>query len=230
MHLLAFYRGCFMRPTRDTPTKNYGSIVGRVVACSACVVTLAFAATGCSSDTHTNGAGSLLTHDVGNPSATTVTTAPGAKVVSSGPASTAVRMTLPTMSVLSDEDAVRFVYAQFLAMIAVVGDPPNPDHPSIAATTTGSLLNRLRESLMSRRDAGRRSTGGYRSSVVSVQVTGDRATVLDCSLDESVGFSPTGALGVADTHWFLRSSTVVRSTSGWRVAEFVKGDPCAPAS
>ena len=125
---------------------------------------------------------------------------------------------------------MRRVHLGFLDMIGVAGDPPNPDHPLIDATTTGVLRTRVRDSLITRRDLGRRSTGGYKSSIVSVQLRGDSATVLDCSLDQSVGFGPSGEQGVADTQWYLRSTTVIRTPAGWRVSEFVKGDPCTPAS
>ena len=220
-----FYRDPFMRPTRDLRCEPNRSTIRRVLACSVCVAALAFSTAACSSGSGSDSLSSLSTNESAAIAPAGTSIAGGGKVATTAPSSTP-----PTMTVLSDEQAVRSVYGQFLAMIAVVADPPNPDHPSIAATTTGSLANRVRESLTSRRDSGRRSTGGYRSSIVSVQLSGDRAAVLDCSLDESVGFSATGERGVVDTQWFLRSSTVVRTASGWRVAEFVKGDPCVPAS
>ena len=151
--------------------------------------------------------------------------------VSDAPAAaTSSFSTPPTMRMLSDEDALHSVYGEFLAMIAVVADPPNPDHPLIAATTTGPLLVLVRDALVARRDAGRRGTGGFRSSIMSVQVGGDDAWVLDCALDESVGYSPTGEPGVVATEWFVRSARVIRTTAGWRVSEFVTGDPCEAAS
>jgi hypothetical protein len=115
-----------------------------------------------------------------------------------------------------------------MAMFSVIGDPPNPDHPEIAATTTGVEMARLRESLTSRRDTKRRTVGGYRSSIVSVLVDGDRATVQDCSLDVGVGYDATGTvLAAADSQRFLRSTQLVKGAAGWRVEEFIKGEPCA---
>ena len=182
------------------------------------------AASACSSGASSAGSGSPMTAETPNrvPAITTVSDAPAV--------ATSSFSTPPTMRILSDEDAVHSVYGEFLTMIAVVADPPNPDHPLIAATTTGPLLVRVRDALVARRDAGRRGTGGFRSSIMSVQVGGDDAWVLDCALDESVGYSPTGEPGVVATEWFVRSARVIRTTAGWRVSEFVTGDPCEAAS
>jgi hypothetical protein len=132
--------------------------------------------------------------------------------------------------VMSDKEAVQAVYEQFLSIALVAADPPDPEHPILAASTTGAMLSRLREALTNRRDLGARSVGGFRSSIVSIELDIDRATVLDCSLDETVGVTSTGERGEADTGWRLRSSQVVRTAAGWRVAELVLGDPCVPSS
>jgi hypothetical protein len=114
-------------------------------------------------------------------------------------------------------------------MVPVVADPPNPEHPLIAATTTGVLKARIVETLAARRASGRRSRGGYQSSTPNVQVDGDTAVILDCSLDESIGYLADGTLSSPDTQWYVRSSQLTRTDVGWRMAEFVKGDPCTPA-
>ena len=132
-----------------------------------------------------------------------------------------------TTSLLSPDEAVRAAHSRFMAMFALIGDPPNPDHPEIGATTTGTELARLKENLAGRRDAKRRTVGGYRSSITSIHVDGDRATVRDCSLDVGVGYDATGAIaGPADSLHYMRSTELVRLSVGWRVSEFIRGEPC----
>ncbi len=134
----------------------------------------------------------------------------------------------PTMVRVSDEDAAVEVFERFLDAVPVIADPPNPAHPLIGELTTGSLKQRIVESLTARRDSGRRSVGGYRWTVVSVQAERDVVAILSCSLDESVGVNPDGTPGVPGTQWFLRSARVERTDAGWRMAEWVKGDACDP--
>ena len=122
---------------------------------------------------------------------------------------------------------MRVAHSRFMAMFAVIGDPPNPDHPEINATSTGTELARLKENLAGRRDAKRRTVGGYRSSIVSIHVDGDRATVRDCSLDVGIGYDAAGAITApADSQHYLRSTELIHLSVGWRVSEFIRGESC----
>ena len=88
--------------------------------------------------------------------ATSPPTTPSTRTAPTTNEGASVTASLPT----TDEHAVRQVHARFMAMFAVIGDPPNPDHPEIVATTTGAALARLRDNLAARKAEGRRTVGG----------------------------------------------------------------------
>lgn len=193
------------------------------------VSTAAIAVFGCSAHTpaaspSTGQASAPTESSIKSPSSSATGTAASGTVPTAPPVST----TTPSAS---DDQLVREVHARFMDMFAVIGDPPNPDHPEIGVTTTGVAADRLRANLSERRADGRRTVGGYRSSIVSVNLTSDRATVADCSLDQGVGYRADGSIvAPADTTSFLRTTYLTRTAAGWRVAEFLKGDSCVPAS
>ena len=115
-----FYRDSVMRSTREVRIEPNGSTICRVLACSACVVALAFSTTACSSGSGSDRLSSLSTNESVATAPAVTSVAGGGKVATTAPSSSAA----PT-AVVSDEQAVRSVYGQFLAMIAVVADPPN---------------------------------------------------------------------------------------------------------
>ena len=56
-----------------------------------------------------------------------------------------------TLSPEQQDDAdIRALHDRFYRMMLVTGDPPDPDHPEIAATTTGIQRQRIQDFVRSR--------------------------------------------------------------------------------
>ena len=68
-----------------------------------------------------------------------------------------------------DEAEIRDLHDRFFRMIVLTGNPPNPDHPEIAATTTGIQRQRTTEFVQTMVEFGQRSEGDLRGSVLEVR-------------------------------------------------------------
>jgi hypothetical protein len=112
-------------------------------------------------------------------------------------------------------------------------DGPEAHLPLAEELTTGPLLERIRlRSSENLADGGRSVGPGYDSNIVEVVVTGDSATVLDCSRDAGEGYSSSGELMVpADDFFKLRQSILILLDGSWVVEDiYVGGDQrCDPA-
>ena len=71
---------------------------------------------------------------------------------------------------------------------------------------------------------------GYDSNVVEVQVDGDTAFVLDCSLDRGALYDADGEVLIpADEEHRLRRTVFALTGGGWFVSDFFTGgDVCTP--
>ena len=100
--------------------------------------------------------------------------------------------------------------------------------------TTGALLARI-QSRPDRIDSGAELivSPGYLSNIVAVEVSGDVANIVDCSLDQSEGYNAAGELTTAADEFFkLRSTRLVRVDGAWFVEDFFTGgdDRCDPST
>lgn len=108
-------------------------------------------------------------------------------------------------------------------------DPPNPDHPALAATTTGRELEFLRNALARDREAGVVVRGSINLDPEVVRVNDGEAWVRDCIWDRSGVFvRETGQVAVpVTTEMELRTFRLVRTEGRWKVAERRKHEgPC----
>jgi hypothetical protein len=111
-------------------------------------------------------------------------------------------------------------------------DDPESRLPLAEELTTGVLLERLREVAAEDLASGERSVGGYESNIARVVVTGDSATVLDCSRDAAEGYSSSGELTIpADDFFKFRQSVLVLIDGAWFVEGVYTGgdERCDPA-
>ncbi len=101
----------------------------------------------------------------------------------------------------------------------------------IAAVAVDPLLARTLQRSAERDAEGSYGISpGYESNVVEVQVDGDTAFVLDCSLDRGALYDADGEVLVpADEEHRLRRTVFVLTGGGWFVSDFFTGgDVCIP--
>ncbi|MCP3988093.1 MAG: hypothetical protein GY724_03395 [Actinomycetia bacterium] len=105
--------------------------------------------------------------------------------------------------------------------------------PALARVlTTGPLLRRIEENTTARAAANEfRAGSGYDSNIVSVELLGDRATVVDCSQDRGELYDADGTLVFPPDDFFkLRRSSLVLIDGRWLVEEIYAGgdERCDP--
>ncbi len=140
-----------------------------------------------------------------------------------------------TTTTTSVEDAVRDVHTRVMTEVFAI-DERVEGHEAFPAAArelaTGPLLRRIEENAATRAAATEFRVGlGYNSNIVSVELLGDRATVVDCSQDLGERYDAGGILLVpADDFFKLRRSSVVLIDGRWLVEEIYAGgdERCDP--
>jgi hypothetical protein len=136
----------------------------------------------------------------------------------------------PQQAQQQDEAEIRELHDRFFRMIVLTGNPPNPDHPEIAATTTGIQHERTTERAARMQELGEHTDGSISGSIVSVDVLdAAHARALVCTTAGSSRYSATGqVLGTDPSEPWLTELRLLWVRDGWRVEDwFVGGDqPC----
>jgi hypothetical protein len=129
-----------------------------------------------------------------------------------------------------DEAQIRALHDRFFRMLALTGDPPNPDHPEIAATTTGIQNQRTMDVTSMMRELGEHTEGSISGTIVSIDLLDEaHAAVTVCTMANSSRYSAAGqVLGTDPSMPWLTELRLLRLQNGWRVEDwFVGGDqPC----
>ena len=145
--------------------------------------------------------------------------------VSEVPTPSTTASTVPTSTTLSRAEIEQAVLAAYLdgwAAYAAANDPADPTFPGLEATMTGPALAKAVDSVAAFQASGRvgrfpeDSIAEHRAEVVSV--SGDRATVRDCSIDDGqIVIAATGEVvnDVVATHLF--EASMVRDGDRWKV-------------
>jgi hypothetical protein len=166
----------------------------------------------------------------GPPAAAPTTTAP----TTTTPTTTIATTTTAAPTTTAEDPevaAVRQAHLDYLAMFELVGDPPNPDHPELARTATGDAYHRLRANLAQRLLEGKRMVGSWDSSIESIDVNGDQATVVDCALDGLELLAPDGSVVIpADSERYRLTSRLQKMYGEWRVWRLEDTDPPEPCT
>ena len=134
-----------------------------------------------------------------------------------------------------DEEQIREVHTRFMTELFEIDervDDPATVLPAAEELTTGNQLERIRQRVRHDAATGEALVGpGYDTNIVEVVIDGDRATVLDCSLDPAARYGPDGAVLVpADDFHKLRSTELVLVDGRWLVENFNTGgdERCDP--
>jgi len=159
------------------------------------------------------------------PSSTTALTSSTSVVTSTTSAPTT------TLSPAQQDDAdIRALHDRFYRMLVVTADPPNPNHPEIAATTTGIERQRSTEFAQQMKDSGERSVGEIRGRIIDIQhLDHDHATIRDCNYARTERLAADGSVvGTDDGSSIVTGLRVVRTPDGWRVEDWLTGgtEPC----
>jgi predicted small lipoprotein YifL len=136
-----------------------------------------------------------------------------------------------TLSPEQQDDAdIRALHARFYRMMLLTANPPDPDHPEIAATTTGIQRQRSTEFAQQMKDSGEHAVGDLHGNVIDISFSdADHAAVLDCTEIRSSRFSADGSIvGTDDGQAHMTELRVERTSSGWRVEDWFTGGarPC----
>jgi hypothetical protein len=124
-----------------------------------------------------------------------------------------------------DEAEIRELHDRFFRMIVLTGNPPNPDHPEIAATTTGIQRQRLSEFRQTMVELGQRTDGSIVGEVLEIRFADrDHAAVIECSRSESVLINADGSIAMGHPEHAIKTELrVARRGSGWLVEDWYTG-------
>lgn len=137
---------------------------------------------------------------------------------------------------MSEEDAAASAHTRFLTELFARDERVVGEGDRVVALaeelTTGPLLSRILSDTPERIAAGELIVGpGYLSNIISLEVSGDVANIVDCSQDRTEGYDSQGQLTVAADDFFkIRGTRLVRVDGEWLVSEFFTGgdDRCDP--
>jgi hypothetical protein len=133
---------------------------------------------------------------------------------------------ITTLSPEQQDDAdIRALHDRFYRMMLITANPPDPDHPEIAATTTGIQRQRSTEFAQQMKDSGERSVGEIRGRIIDIQhIDHDHASIRDCSFSNTVRLAADGAqVGSDDSRTKVTGLRVARTADGWRVEDWLTG-------
>jgi hypothetical protein len=124
-----------------------------------------------------------------------------------------------------DEAEIRDLHDRFYRMLVVTADPPNPDHPDIAATTTGIERQRWTEFVRTMVELGQRGEGDVWGRVRTVTHRDpDHASVLDCHRTEASLVNADGSVAAGHQDYgIITELRMVRTSAGWLVEDWYTG-------
>jgi hypothetical protein len=124
-----------------------------------------------------------------------------------------------------DEADIRALHDRFYRMIVLTADPPNPNHPEIAATTTGIERQRWQEWTQQMLDSGERSTGKVHGRILEIQRIDDaHAAIRSCTYAQTTRAAADGSVvGRDDGPPTVTGLRLSRSPLGWRVEDWDTG-------
>lgn len=146
------------------------------------------------------------------------------------PTSTAPPRSTTTLDRAAEEQAVIDAYLRQLDAFYAAANPPNPDHPALAETSTGPLLEGVRSNLadLAARGVATRKGEQTTNNPLVVRLTGNVAVIEDCGVDADVQYDlETGAV-VDDSVLTGKSvAKLVKVGETWLTAEITFTEqPC----
>jgi len=124
-----------------------------------------------------------------------------------------------------DDADLRALHDRFYRMIAVSANPPDPDHPEIAATTTGIERQRWTEFMQQMLNNREHSEGPIHGRIISIQrIDESDALIQTCTAGATVRLAADGTVvGRDDQTPIITGIRVVRTADGWRIEDWYTG-------
>ncbi len=124
-----------------------------------------------------------------------------------------------------DDVDIRHLHDRFFAMVTAADDPPDPNDPAIAATTTGIQRQRSEEFARSLGAAGHRIVGDVTSRTVELRlVDPDHVRLVECSRFTSKRVDAAGQVVAVDAAGpRITGLLLLRTGDGWRVQDWLTG-------
>ncbi len=120
------------------------------------------------------------------------------------------------------EAEVEAAYRAYIAMQERVEAAPDPDDPEISERATGRTLDRLRQAMADYAARGQAVHVGAatKQTILSIDVSGDRATVRVCFVDESGVFDVATGAEIVPVHTgtSIDTTELERTAGAWRVS------------
>jgi hypothetical protein len=127
-----------------------------------------------------------------------------------------------------DEAEIREIHDRFFELM--VAGEPNPDNPAYAEVMTGIELQRTAESDRAALEAGQHFEGAIEGSVLQIEFADSQhATVRVCTTTDDYIIGQDGTVVAHDARPpFVTSLQMLRTSVGWRVADWLTGgqEPC----
>lgn len=124
-----------------------------------------------------------------------------------------------------DEVEIRALHARFYRMIVLTSNPPDPDNPEIAATTTGIQRQRSEEQIRRMKELGERAVGDVHGRILAIDhVDADHVSMRACTFVQSVLIAADGTRTSGDDAGAtVTGLRMVRTPFGWRIEDWFTG-------
>jgi hypothetical protein len=132
--------------------------------------------------------------------------------------------TIGTRTTLDPEAEVEAAYLAYWVMAERLAQDPHADSSEIARFATGTARDTLTDSISTLRAQGHSIRFGPQTShtVLTIDLTGNEATVRDCNIDDAARIDATGDQVESAVTTNLLESTLVRNSKGWAVSSIRK--------
>jgi len=136
-----------------------------------------------------------------------------------------------TLSPEQHDDAdLRALHDRFFQMLVITGNPPDPENPEIAATTTGIQRQRSEEFARTMKELGERSIGEIHGRILEIRhLDADHVDMRDCTFANATRLSAEGVIVGSDGgESKITGLRITRTPDGWRVEDWFTGgsDSC----
>lgn len=159
---------------------------------------------------------------------TTTTTAKGAATTSPASGSTvgttATTGTTAMPGTSADQQVIIDAYLNAMAAFdQATADPPNPDHPALAATTIDPVLTQVRNLAASWKGFGQAlrypPNSVHKITPLTVQIDGETATIETCNVDDGVLYEPATGRVVNDKVSTAHDRATMKRVDGvWKLS------------
>ena len=108
-------------------------------------------------------------------------------------------------------------------MIVLTGNPPNPDHPEIAATTTGIQRQRTTEFVRTMVELGQRARATCGAQFARSPIWTRTTPPSSTAIGQRRHSNPDGSVAAGHQDYGITELRMVRTDAGWLVEDWYTG-------